>query len=68
MKGHLGAFLKLQYSLSKGRVRLPNRMNFWKSAKEGEEGGGAHFQSKNLNCRFWELETGLFEHEIDTKE
>ena len=45
---------------SKGRIPLPNGMNFWKSAK-----GGGHFQSKNLSCRFWELKTGLFEHEID---
>ena len=35
----------------KGRIPLPNLMNFWKSAK----GGGGHFQSKNLCCRFWEL-------------
>ena len=31
------------------------------------KGGGGHFQSKNLCCRFWELLTGLFEHEVDTK-
>ena len=30
--------------------------------------GGGHFQSKNLCCRFWKFYTGLFEHEIDTKE
>ena len=30
-------------------------------------GRGDHFQSKNLYCRFWELQTGLFEREIDTK-
>ena len=35
----------------RGRVRRPNRMIFWKSAK----GGGGHFQSKNLCCIFWEL-------------
>ena len=29
---------------------------------------GSHFQSKNLRCSFWELQTGLFEREIDTKE
>ena len=28
---------------------------------------GGHFQSKNLYCRFWKLNTGLFEHEIDKK-
>ena len=38
-------------------------MNFWKSAK----GKGGHFQSKNVYCRFWELQTGLFDHEIDIK-
>ena len=27
-------------------------------------GGGGHFQSKNLCCRFWELLTGLLDHEI----
>ena len=47
----------------KGRVPLPNRMNFW--GKFQRRWG--HFQSKNLCCRFWELETRLFEHEIDTK-
>ena len=36
---------------AKRRVKLPNRMIFWKSSK----GGGGHFQSKNLCCRFWEL-------------
>ena len=55
--------LRLYFSFSinsKGRIPLPNQMNFWKSAK----GGGCHFQSKYLYCRFWEL----FEHEINTKE
>ena len=33
---------------TKGRIPLRNRMNFWKSAK----GGGSHFQTKNLYCRF----------------
>ena len=42
--------------------KLPNRMNLWKSDK-----GGGHFQSKNLYCRFWVLQTGPFDHEIDTK-
>ena len=37
----------------KGRVRLPNRMNFWKSAKGGGRGG--HFLSKSWCCRFWEF-------------
>ena len=32
---------------SRGRVRLPTRMNFQKSSK----GGGVHFHSKNLCCR-----------------
>ena len=32
-----------------------------------KKGGESHFQSKNLYCRFWELLTGLFEHEIDTR-
>ena len=35
----------------KGRVWLPNRMIFWKSAKGGE----GHLQSKKLYCRFWKL-------------
>ena len=30
----------------------PKRMNFRKSSKRG---GGGHFQSKNLCCRFWTL-------------
>ena len=30
----------------------PKLMNFWKSSKRG---GGGHFQSKNLCCRFWTL-------------
>ena len=34
-------------SLAKGRVRLPNQMNFRKSAWGGE---GGQFQSKNLYC------------------
>ena len=48
---------------TQGRVAVPNRMNFRKSSK-----GGGHFQSKNLRCRFLELLTGFFEHEIDTKD
>ena len=36
---------------TQGRIPLPNRLNFWKSAKRG----GGYFQSKNLFCRFWEL-------------
>ena len=28
---------------------------------------GGNFQSKNLYCRFWVLQTGPFDHEIDTK-
>ena len=35
---------------------------------KGQRGGGSHFQSQNLYCRFWELWTRLFEHEIDTKD
>ena len=35
--------IKTKYLKSKGRILLPNRMNFWKSAK-----GGRHFQSKNF--------------------
>ena len=45
-----------------GRVLLPTRMNFRISAKRGE----GHFQFKILSCRFWELKTGLFDHEFDT--
>ena len=41
----------------KGRMVVPNRMNFRKSSKWGV---GGHFQSKNLCCRFWELWTGFF--------
>ena len=37
---------------TKGRMVVPNRTNFRKSAK----GTGGHFQSKNLYCRFWEYE------------
>ena len=50
----------LTLSDTKGRVRLPNRMIFWKSAKGG--GGVGHFQSKNLYCKFWNFKQGLFEH------
>ena len=35
----------------KGRVPLPNQMDFRKIVK----GGGCHFQFKNSCCRFWEL-------------
>ena len=38
---------------------------FLEKFQRGERGG--HFRSKNLCCRFWELQTGLFEHEIDKK-
>ena len=36
-------------------------MNFRKISKGG--GGEGHFQSKNLYCIFWNLHTGLYEHE-----
>ena len=39
----------------KGRVRLPNRMNFRKSAK----GGGGHFQSKIYIVDFGNLRQGF---------
>ena len=42
-------FLFLQWF--KGRMGTPKRENFRKSSK----GGGGHFQSKNLYCRFWTL-------------
>ena len=38
----------------KGRMAVPNRMNFRKSSKGGG-GGGGHYQSKNICCTFWEL-------------
>ena len=40
-------------------------MIFWKSSKGGP--GGGSFSIQNLCRRFWELSTGLFEHEIDAK-
>ena len=39
----------------------------WIFGKVPKGGCGGHFQSKSLCCRFWELWTELFEHEIDTK-
>ena len=42
----------------KGRIPIPNRMNFWKSAKGVGEGGG-HFQSQNLSCRFGNFKQGF---------
>ena len=54
-------------SLNKMKLRDGCRyQNGWIFGKVPK--GGSNFQSKNLCCRFWELETGLFEHEIDTKE
>ena len=49
-----------------GRVGQ-NYQNGWNFGKLSN-GGGGHFQSKNLCCRFWKLLTGLFKHEIDKKE
>ena len=49
-----------EHHTSSCRIPLPlqNWMIFWKSSR-----GGSHFQSKNLCCRFWELQIGLFEPE-----
>ena len=42
--------------------------NGWISGKL-PKGGGGHFQSKSLNCRFWNFNQGwVFDHEIDAKE
>ena len=41
----------------KGRVTLPNRMNFQKSSKEG----GGSFSIQNLYCRFWIFIKGFFQ-------
>ena len=46
-----------------GRVALPNRMNFQKTAKGGR---GGHFQSKIYVADLGTLNKA-FEHEIDTK-
>ena len=43
-------------SSAKGSLPLPKRMNFRKSS----EGGGGHFQSKNLYCKIWTFEQGFF--------
>ena len=32
---NIATYKQMQPNTTKGRVRLPNRMNFWKSAKEG---------------------------------
>ena len=47
----------------KGRVMLPNWMNFRKSSK----GKGGHFQSKNLYCRFGNLKQGLLSIKLKQK-
>ena len=47
----------------KGRVRVPKQMNFRKSSK----GGGCHFQSKNLCCRFWTYKQGFLSMKVEEK-
>ena len=48
---------------SKGRTGRPKRMNFRKSSK----GGGGSFPIQKFILQILDLQTGLFEHEIDTK-
>ena len=47
----------------KGRVALPNRMSFRKSAK----GEGVIFNPKVSIANFGNFKQGFFDHEIDTK-
>ena len=63
----LNKLIRLSVYEYKGWILLPNRMNFWKSAK-----GGGHFQSKNfilqiLGTLVYFTFTLVFEHEIDKK-
>ena len=56
--------------MSKGRVPLPNRMNFWKSAKGGGGGGAFSIQKfilQILGTLVYFTFTLVFEHEIDKK-
>ena len=48
---------------SKGRIPLPNRMNFWKNAKGGE----GSFSIQKFMLQILGTLKGLFEHEIDKK-
>ena len=60
-KKHFLFLLCLTYT--KGRMTIPNQMNFWKSSK----GGGGHFQSKNLYCKIWTFKQGFFSMKVIQK-
>ena len=48
---------------NKGRVRLPNQMNFWKHYKRG----GGSFSVQKLMLQILGTLNRFFDHEIDTK-
>ena len=50
--------------LSEGRIVPPKLINF---LKKFQMGGGGHFQSKNLCCRFWTYKQGFLSMKVEEK-